>query len=693
MPYSTTSTQAVFLSYASEDAEAARRISEALRAAGLEVWFDQSELHGGDAWDASIRRKIKECGLFVPIISRNTQARSEGYFRLEWKLAVDRSHLMADDQPFLLPVVIDDTPDAAARVPDRFRERQWSRLPGGEKAAGLAERARRLLAGGEATVAVAKGSPVTGAGPRTFLKKPRIVKWVVAALGGVAVAAIAVFIALRAPPKEPAATTATTQAKPSVPAPPKIDPSSVAVLPFTNLSDDKSNEYFSDGISEELLSVLQQIPGLHVAARLSSFSFKGTNSTAQEIGAKLGVAHLVEGSVRKSGKSVRLTVRLTRAATGEQLWSESYTRNVKDMFAVQSELAQTVVEQMRGQLGGGLDNSTKAELKAQVAAAGRGGTKNADAYQLYLQGTFFLNQFSLDTAIRAADFLQRAVERDPKFALAWAALSRAGSVRGGYAANKRDVDEGFALARRAADRAIKLEPELAAGHLARLTVQMWYDFDWKGAGESLRRAQKIAATDPDVLAAAANVAYTFGQTENAVELGRQAVALDPVNAGMRITLGFSLDGAARYEEAIAEFRRAIELSQTTEWGHAGVGLMLLRQGRYDEALREVEQESNEWSRLCVQAQALWEMNKKAEADAALARLVSTYANVSAYQIAEVYAYRRENDRAFEWLDRAYRQRDAGLAWTRPDRSLARIHDDPRWPAFLKKVGLADEQLR
>ncbi len=195
---------------------------------------------------------------------------------------------------------------------------------------------------------------------------------------------------------------------------------------------------------------------------------------------------------------------------------------------MQSELAQTVVEQLRGQLGGGLDASTKAELKAQVAAAGRGGTKNADAYQLYLQGTFFLNQFSLDTAVRAADFLQRAVERDPNFALAWAALSRAGSVRGGYAATKRDVDEGFALARRAADRALKLQPELAAAHLARLIVQMWYDFDWKGAAESLRRAEKVAATDPDVLAAAANVAYTFGQTEKAVELAGQAVSLDPV---------------------------------------------------------------------------------------------------------------------------------------------------------------------
>ncbi|HVN34036.1 MAG TPA: TIR domain-containing protein [Casimicrobiaceae bacterium] len=313
-------TQAVFLSYASEDAEPARRISETLRAAGLEVWFDQSELRGGDAWDASIRQRIKECALFVPIISRNTQARSEGYFRLEWKLAVDRSHLMADDQPFLLPVVIDETPDASARVPDRFRERQWSRLPAGENAEAFAERARRLLASDPAGSSAAPEAAVTRRASPPAHGRSRLLTWLVAGLGAVVVA-LSAFIALRAPIKEPAVVATTNSATEAVvvPAARKPEPNSVAVLPFTNLSDDKENEYFSDGISEELLSVLQQIPDLRVAARLSSFSFKGKNTTAQEIGEKLGVENLVEGSVRKSGKSVRITVRLTRAATGVQV--------------------------------------------------------------------------------------------------------------------------------------------------------------------------------------------------------------------------------------------------------------------------------------------------------------------------------------------------------------------------------------
>jgi TolB-like protein/Flp pilus assembly protein TadD len=478
-----------------------------------------------------------------------------------------------------------------------------------------------------------------------------------------------------------------------VPTVSKPDPNSVAVLAFINLSDDKANEYFSDGISEELLSVLQKIPGLRVAARLSAFSFKGKNATAQEIGEKLGVAHLVEGSVRKSGRSVRITVRLSRAATGEQLWSESYTRDLKNMFAVQSELAQTIVEQLRGQLGGDLDASAKAEIHAQVRAAGKGGTRNAEAYQLYLQGIYFLNQFSQDAAVRAADFLERAVQRDPAFALAWAGLSRAGSVRGGFAMTRRDFDEGFALARRAAERALALEPELSSAHLARMKVKTWYDFDWKGAAESLRRAQKLAPTHADVLGAAAELAYTFGQREKAVELARQAVSRDPVNPAMRIALGFALESIGRYDEAVTQFRRVVELSPTTAWGHAGVGMMLLRQDRFDDAMREAEHESNEWSRLTVQAQALWALNRKSDADSALARVIDASADTAAYQIAEIYAYRRENDRAFEWLERALHQHDPGIAWTRPDLSLARLHDDPRWPMFLEKAGLADEQLK
>src|SRR5882724_4605815 len=204
-----------------------------------------------------------------------------------------------------------------------------------------------------------------------------------------------------------------------------VNAKSVAVLAFANLSDDKGSEYFSDGVSEELLTVLQKIPGLHVAARTSAFSFKGKNATAQEIGQKLGVAHLVEGSVRKAGDVVRIAARLTQANTGEEQWSENYTRNLKDVFAVQTEIAQTIVEQLRGQLTGGATNpTTKAEIQAEVRAAEKGGTKNVEAHEAYLQGRFFLNRHSEKETDQARTAFERAVELDPKFALAWAGLAQ-----------------------------------------------------------------------------------------------------------------------------------------------------------------------------------------------------------------------------------------------------------------------------
>src|SRR6476660_2472917 len=213
------------------------------------------------------------------------------------------------------------------------------------------------------------------------------------------------------------------QALPVAPAS-AADPKSVAVLPFVNLSDDKGSEYFSDGVSEELLTVLQKIPGMHVAARTSAFSFKGKNATAQEIGQKLGVAHLVEGSVRKSGDTVRIAARLTRADSGEELWSENFTRDLKDVFAVQSELAETIVEQLSGQLtNGAADPEAKAAIQVQVQAAEKGGTKNVEAHQHYLQGRFYSNRYSEKDASTALAEYQRAVELDPSFALAWTSLA------------------------------------------------------------------------------------------------------------------------------------------------------------------------------------------------------------------------------------------------------------------------------
>jgi adenylate cyclase len=469
------------------------------------------------------------------------------------------------------------------------------------------------------------------------------------------------------------------------------DQKSVAVLAFVNLSDDKGSEYFSDGVSEELLTVLQKIPGLRVAARTSAFSFKGKNATAQEMGQKLGVAHLVDGSVRKSGDNVRIAARLTRTDTGEQLWSENYTRDLKDVFAVQTELAQTIVGQLRGQLTGGAADPV---IQAQVQAAEKGGTKNVEAHQQYLQGRFYSDRHSEKSAGEALAAYRRAVELDPSFALAWAGLAQTHiwncefSTEGGLAG----FDSHLAAARQATERALAIEPNLPEALLARVEVQL-FDNDWNGAAETLRTALALAPSNPALLIAAGNLAITQGDTERGIALYRQAIALDPVNPQARGFLAFNLAMTGHFAEAQAEYPRVVELNPAAPWAHAGLGLGFLLEGKFDEAATAAQDEAAEWAKLLVVAIARWGQKRIPESDAALARLTQALAETAAYQIAEVYAYRGDKDRAFEWLERARRQRDGGLAGMRRDPLLANLHGDPRWNAFLHTMGLADDQLK
>src|SRR6266853_764197 len=330
----------------------------------------------------------------------------------------------------------------------------------------------------------------------------------------------------RGPTEQPVA------ARPAAESKSEVNANSVAVLAFANLSDDEGSEYFSDGISEELLTVLQKIPGLHVAARTSAFWFKGKNATTQEIGGKLGVAHLVEGSVRKARDVVRIAARLTQAETGEQLWSENYTRDLKDVFAVQTELAQTIVGQLSGQLtNAAADPAAKAAIQAQVQAAEKGGTKNVEAHQHYLQGRFYTNRHSEKSAGEALSEYQRAVELDLAFALAWAGLAQTHvwycnfSTEGGRAG----FDAHLARARETAARALALEPNLPEALRVRTDLQLNFDFAWKGAGETLRTALALAPADPALLTDAGTLAIAKGDAARGIALYREAVALDPVN--------------------------------------------------------------------------------------------------------------------------------------------------------------------
>ena len=341
-----TPTGAVFLSYASQDAEAAARVCNALRAAGIEVWFDQSELRGGDAWDQSIRKQIKTCALFVPVVSQHTHQRAEGYFRLEWKLAVDRCYLMSADKPFLVPVVIDDTPDDDERVPEKFREVQWTRLSPGETPRDFATRIGQLLSGesGHSSMVAQPRAVVAGRPSRSW-------RWL--ALFAV-LAAVAAYLLVEKPwiakPALPARQTASAETPVAFTPPPH----SIAVLPFVNMSGDPSQEYFSDGLTEELLNSLSHINELQVAARTSSFSFQGAHPDIGTVAHKLNVASVLEGSVRRSGHTIRVTAQLNNGVTGFHLWSQTYDRDLGDVLKLQTEIATAVANSLKVTLLGDL---------------------------------------------------------------------------------------------------------------------------------------------------------------------------------------------------------------------------------------------------------------------------------------------------------------------------------------------------
>jgi TolB-like protein/Tfp pilus assembly protein PilF len=621
--------KAVFLSYSSQDAEAALRIRDALDAAGLEVWFDKSELRGGDAWDASIRKQIRECALFVPIISANTEARSEGYFRLEWKLAVDRSHLMADDTAFLLPVALDDTLEATARVPDRFRELQWSRLPAMADARAFAERALRLLA------------------PRGGLSS--------------------------APPADARSAAASASDSPSI-----------AVLPFVNMSRDEENEYFADGLSEELLNVLAKIRGLRVASRTSAFFFKGKNIDLPTVGQKLNVATILEGSVRKSGKRVRITAQLVEVASDSHLWSETYDRELDDIFAVQDDIARSVVTELRSALLGEGKSAPVNAVAAEVKAASSGRAENAEAQRIYLQGKFFLDRFTEDGVSRAIEHFHRALALDADFALAWAGLSRAYWSQAGY--GWTPVAEGFEKARDAAKRAITIAPDLPDGHVCLGQVLASHDMNWKGAEAAYRRALALDPTNPSVLRAFGNQAGQLGRGEEALSYLRKAAELDPLNATGHRVLGLRCMMYGRLEEGEKWLRSSMDLNPGAGLVNCFLSVARLWQGKAEEALEIAEREVMPEFRLLGIFFAQHTLGRAEEATRTLEALIRDFAHVSAFQIAEAFAWRGDKERAFEWLERAYAQRDPGVGHALMDPFFAPLRDDPRWPPLLKKIG-------
>ena len=472
------------------------------------------------------------------------------------------------------------------------------------------------------------------------------------------------------------------------PEPPGSDRvASIAVLPFANRSSIADDEYFSDGLADELLNVLSKIDGLRVIARTSSFQFKDSGDDAATIGRKLNVAALLEGSVRKSANRMRITVQLVRTSDSSQLWSETYDRTLEDIFAVQDDIAQSVVKALRTKLLGGKPDTEVEEQaeKAEIANATRGRGHRPEAQQLYLLAVHVLDRYTREGTAKAIEHLNQALALDPEFAAAWRQLGRAYASQA--AQGWGSAAEGYERARKAMERALSLEPDLAEAHVALGWIRMAHDWDFRGAEASYARALGSEPRNATVLRGAGVLALTLGRNEEAIRLYRRAIEQDPLSSATYNNLGIALRAAGRHQEAEAAYRKALQLASERVGTHSSLALTLLAEGRAEEAMAEAMLEPDEAWRLWALAIIHDAKGQIADSDAVLRELTAKYATDTAHQIAEVHAARGDVDAAFEWLERAYAQRDGGLMDVKTSPYLHSLHGDPRWDAFLEKMGL------
>ncbi|HET9234051.1 MAG TPA: protein kinase [Candidatus Eisenbacteria bacterium] len=448
----------------------------------------------------------------------------------------------------------------------------------------------------------------------------------------------------------------------------------IAVLPFVNMSPDPDQEYFSDGISEELLNLLSKVSGLRVAARTSSFSFKGQNVEVPEIAKRLGVGYVLEGSVRRAGDQVRVTAQLIQASDGFHVWSQAYDRQVDDIFAIQDEIAADVVRHLEVTLLDKVPTTRKTDL---------------EAYALYLQSVQ-LSRRTTEEGFKESDaLLLRVLEIDSLYAPAWAAL--AANYANRAVSGMMPPEEGFAKAAAANLRSIAIDPHYAPPHAGLAFIAMYGDGDFSAAAKHLERALELDPTNGRALGNSATLLNLLGRPGEAVAIWEDVALRDPVNINARFNLGTSQLYAGQFDAAIGSFRNVLTLSPQNGIAHYQLGVLMLLKGDGAGALAEFELEPVEVFKMLGLPMAYHALGRKADSDAALAALIAKYETEAAGNIAGVYAFRGALDPAFEWLER---EAAAGSTFAEilVDPTYRNLHDDERWLPFLRRVGKAPEQL-
>src|SRR5262245_58852534 len=447
---------------------------------------------------------------------------------------------------------------------------------------------------------------------------------------------------------------------------------SIAVLPLINESGDPKDEYFSDGLSEELIAALAQISGLKVIGRSSSFRFKDRKEETKTIGEKLGVSTLLDGTVRKQGDRVRIVAALVNAADGIQLWSDTFDRQLKDIFEVQKEIAQAVAK------------SLKVTLLGTNSTSGASATDNAEAHNAYLQGHFYLVRCNVEDFRKAIDYYDQAIQLDPNYALAYAERAEAWAFMGDLTGERPTA---YPKARSDAEKAVAIAPDLAEARASLGWVRCLAEWKFAEGLSELQRAKELSPANPTANDLLARIIVYLGRFDEAERQAREAMELDPLSTVTQGNLARVLFYAGQLDEADAVARKAVELQPTGAGSHRFQVLIAAQRGDGEAALREAQMEPDPGFRRFELAVAHYVRGDRAAADAALADLIANSREGFAYQIAEVYALRGEKDKAFEWLQIAIDDRDAGMLGLLADPVLRGLRDDPRYKNMVVKVGL------
>jgi TolB-like protein/cytochrome c-type biogenesis protein CcmH/NrfG len=640
----------VFISYASHEAAIANALCDALEAAGIPCWIAPRDVRPGDFYADAIVHAITNCPMLVLVLSQ---------------AAIDSPHVLREVErasskrrPIITFRI--DTAPLPPGLEYFLSASQWLDASGGS-----ADRQIPKL------IEAVRGRGTAGQAAPSLMGAPLQVSRKRTATVAVLTALVAAILVYSMANKFRLSNHVSSLQHATAAAPAH----SVAVLPFVDMSEKKDQEYFSDGMSEELIDMLTKIPGLRVPARTSSFYFKGKAATITDIANALSVLYVLEGSVRTSGKTLRVTAQLIRADNGYHLWSQSYDRDLDDIFKVQDEIAGAVTKALKLSL-----------LEGEEPKAAQ--TTSGEAYTLYVQAKALILHSTVADAETAANYLQHALRIDPRFAPAWARLAQTLTFQ--FELGSLSYDQARNQAGQAVLRALEIDPTLAAAHLSSARVRYFFDWDWPAAETEIQRALQVEPENADALRWAGALARTVGHLEEAVVLFQKAIDRDPLDGANYAMLGSANVAGGRFSLAEVAYRKALELSPPEGFGsRASLRVAQLESGQAATALAGFEQLDRDEDRQRGRAMAYFALGQKAKSDAAVAELEGRYAQTNPTEIAEVHAFRGDIDEAFVWLDRAVRQRDNPVTFVKTDRLLAKLRGDPRYTTFLRKMNLQD----